>query len=76
MKTYEFYSAYPGGDFSTRREDYYGAPKSSRCRYEVRAKSIKQAYFVARKGEWSEGPGDPGLTWRKLGDAPAETAET
>lgn len=67
MRTYTLYRSSPGADFTNRVADYYSAPPGSRCRYRVRAKSIKQAYFLAGNGIWAEDPDSVGLIERQVG---------
>lgn len=67
MRKYTFYASHHGARFTNYLEDYYSSSKASRCIYEVRASSIKQAYYLARQEVWASGPNEPGLLRRHLG---------
>lgn len=65
MRVYTLYAPHAGGRFTTRVMDFYEFPQHGRSIYQVRAKSIRQAYALARRRQWASGPNQLGLISRE-----------
>lgn len=74
-REYTIYAGHRGGDFTTRSEAY---SLHTHCWiYTVYAQSIRQAYFLAAREMFAEGPGDVGIRtleadWWHRGRSPDE----